>query len=317
MSKNRVSIVKVQKMMDKMHINDEICASSQSIVSGTVENQPLNRSQHLKQQQQRDRSRFFYHLRQNRKQRRLQHGPLPVCHHQQQQHVKEIKRNNQEQKREILGQHIIDSLKLGNKLITAIVGSSIARNLSVKNIDSETDEIRLRFKSGSDCSEALAWLKTTEGQMFMHNVNQIIFVLGTNDIHRVNADEAVRRIAYTVQSIRYLYPGVNIVWQMLQRRTRKTWLLPEGEPVMHEISRCNVQLSKLAAQMNFDTIQPNIPINYMYDGLHPSAQGVKMMEMTIRNYLKKNKMVYSSSFSAIPSLFQIITSPPPLMSINL
>ncbi|CAF5162166.1 unnamed protein product, partial [Rotaria sp. Silwood1] len=49
---------------------------------------------------------LFYRLRQKKKQRRLQHGPLPVRHHQ--QHVEEIKRHNQEQKME-------------NKLITAIV----------------------------------------------------------------------------------------------------------------------------------------------------------------------------------------------------
>jgi hypothetical protein len=46
--------------------------------------------------------------------------------------VKEVKRNNQEQKREILSLHINNLLKNGNKLITGIVGSSIARNISVK-----------------------------------------------------------------------------------------------------------------------------------------------------------------------------------------
>ncbi|CAF1677504.1 unnamed protein product, partial [Didymodactylos carnosus] len=106
---------------------------------------------------------------------------------------------------------INDSLKNGNKLITAIVGSSIARNISVKNIETETDEVRLRFKSGSDCADALAWLMTNEGQTFMHNVNQLIFIIGTNDIHRVGADETVRRISQTVESVRYLYPGVNII----------------------------------------------------------------------------------------------------------
>ena len=203
------------------------------------------------------------------------------------------------------------------ELITAIIGSSIARNISVKNIESEAHEVRLRFKSASDCAEALAWLKTNEGQMFIHNVNQLIYIIGTNDIHRVGADETVRRIAYTIESVRYLYPGVNVIWQMLQRRTRKTWLLPEGEPVINEISRCNLQLTELAARMHFDTIQPDIPIDFMHDRLHPSAHGVQMMEKTIRNYLKTHKIIYSSSFSAVPSLFQNVVSPPPLMSINL
>ncbi|CAF1551582.1 unnamed protein product, partial [Rotaria sp. Silwood1] len=75
------------------------------------------------------------------------------------------------------------------KLITAFIGSAIARNRSVKHIESETDEVRLHFKSGSDCAEALAWLKTHEGQMFMRNVDQLIFIIGTNDIHRVGADK--------------------------------------------------------------------------------------------------------------------------------
>ncbi|CAF2901900.1 unnamed protein product, partial [Rotaria sp. Silwood2] len=146
--------------------------------------------------------------------------------------------------------------------------------------------------------------------------NLLIFIIGTNDVHRVGADETVRRVAYTIESIRYFYPGIHIVWQMLQRRTRKTWLLPEGESVLNEISRCNVRLTQLAAQMNFDTIQPDIPINYMYDGLHPSAYGVNMMEETIRHYLRTNKVI-CSSFSTVPSFSSTIVSPPPLMSINL
>ncbi|CAF4538461.1 unnamed protein product, partial [Didymodactylos carnosus] len=177
---------------------------------------------------------------------------------------------------------INDSLKNGNKLITAIVGSSIARNISVKNIETETDEVRLRFKSESDCADALAWLMTNEGQTFMHNVNQLIFIIVTNDIHRVGADETVRRISQTVESVRYSYPGVNIIWQLLQKRSRKTWLLPEGQPVLNEISRCNIQLTQLAAEMKFNTIQPDIPIEYMFDGLHPSAHGTQLDKETWR-----------------------------------
>jgi hypothetical protein len=117
-----------------------------------------------------------------------------------------MKGNYQEQKRE-------------NKLITAIVGSWIARNISVKNIESETDEVRLRFKSESDCADALAWLKSTEGQIFMHDVNQLIFIIDTNNIHRVDAYETVQRIDYMIKTVRCLYPGINIVWQLLQQRT--------------------------------------------------------------------------------------------------
>jgi lysophospholipase L1-like esterase len=319
MSKNNVSITKVQKMMYKMHIDDEICALSQPTMSETIENQSLN---HVRQvQKPQDRSRFFYHLRQKRKQRRLEHGPVPVHHHHHQQyqqhHIKEIKRSAQEHKREILGRHINELLKHGNKSITAIVGSSIARNISIKNIESETDEIRLHFKSGSDCADALSWLKSNEGQIFMDNVNQLIFILGTNDIHRVGAFQTVQRIDYTIEQVRYLYPGVNIVWQLLQQRTRKTWLLPEGQEVLNEIEKCNVLLLELAFKKKFDTIQPGIPIQYMYDGLHPSTYGVKMMEERIRTHLKQNKMVYSSSFFNISHHFQSTSYLPPLMSINL
>ncbi|CAF3829227.1 unnamed protein product, partial [Rotaria sp. Silwood1] len=135
---------------------------------------------------------LFYRLRQKKKQRRLQHGPLPVRHHQ--QHVEEIKRHNQEQKME-------------NKLITAIVGSSIARNISVKNIENETNEVRLRFKSGSDCADALSWLESTDGQFFMRGVNQLVFILDTNDIYLVGAFQTVERIDYTIEKIRRSYPG--------------------------------------------------------------------------------------------------------------
>jgi len=56
----------------------------------------------------------------------------------------------------------------------------------------------------------------------MQNGNQLILVIGTNDIHRVGANETVTRTLQTVELVRYLYPGVNIIWQLLQKRTRKT-----------------------------------------------------------------------------------------------
>ncbi|CAF1105131.1 unnamed protein product [Rotaria sordida] len=304
MSKNTASVAKVQKMMQEMHIDDKLSTSSQCILPMVFENQSFNHSPHHQQQlhkQHCDRARFFYQLRQKKKERRLQHGPLSVRHHQ--PHVKEIKRNNQEQKRE-------------NKLITAIVGSSIARNISVKNIENETNEVRLRFKSGSDCADALSWLESTDGQFFMRGVNQLIFILCTNDIHRVGAFETAQRIDYTIEKIRRLYSGVNIIWQLLQQRTRKTWLLPEGQAVLNEIEKCNRLLLELAAKQKFDTIQPEIPIQCMYDGLHPSRYGVEMMETTIRNYLQQNRMVHCFSFSNVPHRFQNDALPVPLMSIN-
>ncbi|CAF1039027.1 unnamed protein product [Didymodactylos carnosus] len=160
--------------------------------------------------------------------------------------------------------------------------------------------------NGSDCVDALAW--TNEDQTFMQNVNRLIFIIGTNNTHRVGADETVRCISQTVESVRYLYPDLNIIWQLLQKRSSKTWLLPEGQPVLNEISRCNIQLTQLAAEMKFNTIQPDIPIEYMCDGLHPSAHGVRMMETNIRHYLKENKTIYSSSFSHVPSLSHIAVS---------
>jgi len=308
MSKSTASVAKMQKMMQKMHIDDETLVSSQLIPTMVFQNQSLNNSSnhHHQQQQHRDRSRLFYRLRQKKKQRRLQHGALPVRHHQHEhehQHVEKMTMNGHEQKRR-------------NKIVTAIVGSSIARNLSVKNIESETDEVRLRFKSGSDCADALAWLESTDGQIFMRGVNRIIFVIGTNDIHRVGAFQTVQRIDRTIEIVRRLYPVTNVVWQLLQQRTRKTWLLPEGQAVLNEIEKCNVLLLELAAKRKFQTIQPAIPIQYMYDGLHPSKYGVEMMEATIRNHLQKIKMVHSSSYSTDFRSYQSNTPPQPLMSIN-
>jgi len=37
----------------------------------------------------------------------------------------------------------------------------------------------------------------------MRNINQLIFIIGTNDIHQVGADETVRRISQTVGSVRF------------------------------------------------------------------------------------------------------------------
>ena len=144
----------------------------------------------------------------------------------------------------------------------------------------------------------------------------MIFILGTNDIHRVGAHETIRRIDYTIDTIRRLYPGIIIVWQLLQRRTRKTWLLREGSEVLNEIEQCNVQLLELASEKKFFTIQPDIPINEIYDGLHPTLYGVRMMETTIRNYLTEKKMVYSSSWSTGARHFECDASPVPLMSIK-
>jgi hypothetical protein len=303
MSKSNSSISKIEKMMHKMHIDHDKYTSSQLVLPMIFENKSFNRcSHHQHQQQDRDRSRIFYKLRQKKKQRRLQHGPLYVRSHHR-QHEQEVGRNNHEQKRE-------------PKLVTAIVGSSIARNISVKNIESETDEVRLRFKSGSDCADALAWLQSTDGQVFVRGVHQLVFIIGTNDLNQVGAFQTVQRIDHTIATIRHLYPRINVVWQLLQQRTRKTWLLPEGQAVLNEIEKCNMFLLELAAERKFDTIQPAIPIRYMYDGLHPSKYGVEMMEATIRNYLQKIKMVYSSSFSADCRSYQSGTFPRPLMSIN-
>ena len=307
MSKSKVSVLKVQNMMNKMHIDDEPCSSHQAVLPMVFENQSFNYSPNHQQpkKQHCGRAHFFHQLRQKKKQRRLQHGPLPVRHHHRQQYVQQTNRINREHVRE-------------NKLITAIVGSSIARNIVVRNVESETDEVRLRFKSGSDCADALAWLESTDGQSFMRSVNQLIFIIGTNDIHRVGAFQTVGRIDQTVEPVRRSYPSVNIVWQLLQQRTRKTWLLPEGSAVLREIEKCNVLLLELAAKKKFNTIQPSIPIQCMYDGLHPSAYGVEMMEATIRNYLQQNKMVCYSALANVSRRFPSDASlPPPLMSINL
>ena len=77
-----------------------------------------------------------------------------------------MERNNREQKSE-------------SKLVTAMVGSSIARYITIKNIESGTDEVRLRFESSSDCADALAWLQSTDGHVFIRGVYQLVFTIGT------------------------------------------------------------------------------------------------------------------------------------------
>ena len=278
-SKNKRLIV---RMMNELNIDNQTAASSCSIPSMTSTNQ----SSHSQQKQQRDRARFFYLQRQKRKQRRLQQGPLHI---------------------QLYQQRVTTPIQTSRekKFVTGIVGSSIARDISVRNIENSNNEVKLRYKSGSDCAEALSWLRSNEGRMFMNNVDQLIFILGTNDLHRTEAIETVQRIGQTVELIRHFYPGVNIVWQLLQQRTRKTWVLPEGPLVMNEINRCNRLLLESAAAKHFDTIQPGIPIECMYDGLHPSMHGVRLMESTIRNYLEERRMRYPFFSFNIPSLMSI------------
>ena len=306
MSASNPSISKIERMMHKMHIDDDKDASSQMVLPMILKNRSSNRFSHHQHQNQhqgdRDRSRFFYKLRLKKKQRRLQREPRCERSHRR-QHEREKERNSEQQERL-------------SKLVTVIVGSSIARNITVRNIESESDEVRLRFKSGSDCADALAWLQSTDGQFFVRGTHQLVFILGTNDLHQVGAFQTVQRIDYTVATVRQLYPEVNVVWQLLQQRTRQTRLLPGGQAVLNEIDKCNMLLLELAAERRFDTIQPAIPIQYMYDGLHPSKHGVEMMEGTIRNYLEKVKMVCWSPFSFDCCNNQIGTSAKPLMSIS-
>ena len=207
MSKTTASVSQVQQMMSKMDINENMFTYTQSISPNRIRNQALHCSQ--QQQRQRDGSLLFYQVRQKRKQRRLKQGPRLIHH--QRKNLREINRDNQKQAREMLAHHVNNPPKKGNKFITGIVGSSIARNISVKNIESEDNEVRLHFRSGSDCADALAWLQSNEGQSFMRNVDQLVFILGTNDIHRVGADETARRIDSTVGMLRRWYLRVNIV----------------------------------------------------------------------------------------------------------
>jgi len=298
---------KLQAMMHEMRIDSTTPAAVRCVPTIIFENRSVKQSPHQhhnthpQQQQRNDQARLFYKLRQKRKQRRLQRGPLHVD--------ARLEQRAQATDRVCRGQ------KRESKLVTVIVGSSLARHVSVKNVENDDNEVRLRFKSGSDCADALAWLTSNEGQFFMRDAHQVIFILGTNDLHRVGAFQTAQRIGNTVTAVRRLFPRVNIVWQLLQQRTRKTWLLPEGPAVLHEIEKCNVFLIELAAKLMFETIQPAIPIHHMYDGLHPSRYGVQMMEKTIRDHLQKQKMPYPSSFS-IDSRRIHANTPPPLMSIN-
>jgi hypothetical protein len=84
--------------MSKMHIDGEILTSAQPVSSNLLKNQPINHSQQPRQQH--DHSRFFYQLRQKRKQRRLQQGPRPIHH--QRNNLRVIDRDDQQQEKCLL-----------------------------------------------------------------------------------------------------------------------------------------------------------------------------------------------------------------------
>ena len=70
-------------MMHKIRIHDKSPSSNQVVLSMIFANQSVSRSTHCQLQQQKqhcNRARFFYQLRQKKKQRRLEHGPLPIHH---------------------------------------------------------------------------------------------------------------------------------------------------------------------------------------------------------------------------------------------
>ena len=60
-----------------------------------------------------------------------------------------------------------------------------------------------------------------------------------------------------------------------------------GAQVLNEIETCNRFLLQLTTTKKFHTIQPAMPIRYMYDDLHPSKYGIEMIEETIRIHLQK------------------------------
>ena len=90
-------------------------------------------------------------------------------------------------------------------------------------------------------------------------------------------------------------------------------MLPEDQAVLNEIQRCNIQLLQLTEQWNFHAIPPGISITEMYDGLHQTQYGGRLMETGMRDYLNKNKPQYSSSPNSFP-LARILFCPVPLTS---
>ena len=137
------SYQKCKKWCVNCFIDGEIITSTQPVFSNLLKNQPAHHSQQPRQQH--DHSRFFYELRQN-----------------QRNDFRVIDRNDQQQARETPAQHLINSLEKTKKFITGIVGSSIARNSLIENIKNGENNICLRFKSGSDCADALAWLQSNK-----------------------------------------------------------------------------------------------------------------------------------------------------------
>ncbi len=132
MSKDK-SIVKVQEMMHRMHIDHDTYASSRPVLPMIFENQSLKSPSHhhhqqqqqqqqqqqkeqQQQQQHRERSRFFYKLRQKKKRRHL-----------------------------------------GEK-----IRSSIARKIRVKQFEKEAYNLGLSFKPGCNGAAARASVQSTD-----------------------------------------------------------------------------------------------------------------------------------------------------------
>jgi hypothetical protein len=181
-----------------------------------------------------------------------------------------------------------DSYQQVVKPITMMAGSSITSRLIEQNLQTSQDEVRLTFESGCNCGKMLPWLSTLEGRRFMHGARRLILILGTNDFHVVGVKGKIHRIKYTIESIRYSFPGVQIVWQLLQWRTKATRYISEGQNVLQGIVRCNVLLVQLARMLRFQTTDSELTRNHICcDNLHPIPNGSREIQRCIRTFLEQ------------------------------
>jgi hypothetical protein len=173
------------------------------------------------------------------------------------------------------------------KRITVVAGSSMASHLIEHNLQTTKDIVKLTYESGCNCARMLNWLSSFEGRQFMHRAGRLILILGTNDLHTVGAEETVHRVRETVESIRLLYPGIQIIWQLLQWRMKPTRYLSCGTEVLREIAKCNMMLLELARRLNFQIVDPALTRHHIcHDNLHPTNSGSRLIENSIRSFLE-------------------------------
>jgi lysophospholipase L1-like esterase len=137
---------------------------------------------------------------------------------------------------------------------------------------------------GWDRIENVLW-RVYHGELDGYAPEQIVLMIGTNNLHLNSDAEIVAGLKLLVQAIRTRQPGTQILLiGILPRRNEEKRLTALNE----EIARAAGDLNVTFAQPGTVFLQPDGKINesLFTDGLHPNEQGYRLLASKLKVYLK-------------------------------